>query len=116
MGTDPDDRRLILTPAQAMGRNLDQMGPILPVVDYTVGSWTPARDGQGKATQVHLVMQVALPGVSPPESLGLQLRLKSAAECDRLIEALRRHRVDVWPSAGHQILGPERAVEECVSL
>jgi hypothetical protein len=81
-----------LPPASRVPKNLNfPVLPIYGVEEYGVGSWCPLPDGQGPATQVHLHFRIR--GI--PERL--VMRFKSAAELDRFIEALKRHRYDVWP-------------------
>lgn len=59
-----------------------------PVEEYSVGEFVP--EGSTAATEVHLSFKVA--NVPFP----VVIRLKSAAEVDRLEEVLRRHRTGVW--------------------
>lgn len=61
----------------------------LRIGDYQVGSWHPLPDGKGRATQVHLALRLNV-GV-------VVLRLKSRNAVQTLIDALERHRDDVWP-------------------
>lgn len=70
------------------GQNLDELS-IWPIESYRVCSWTPERDGQGKAIQVHLLLEVG--------DVTLAVRFKSPAALDQFIGSLTRHRFDVWP-------------------
>lgn len=78
-----------LPPGNRIPRNLDMR--VIEVEQYTVGSWCPAANGQGPATQVHLLVE--LKGRNPP----FVLRLKTPEAVDTLIAFLKRHRSDVWP-------------------
>lgn len=53
-----------------------------------VASWCPTPDGTGPATQVHLVCSA--------DQARFVVRLKSGKVCDSLIEALQKHRADVF--------------------
>lgn len=66
-------------------------GIVMPVRGYHVGEWTPERDGKGKTTQVHLLLEIGHEG--PP----IVLRLKSRKACETLISALQTHMDGVWP-------------------
>lgn len=61
------------------------------VEEYTVASWTPLLDGQGKTTQV--VIELIVKDFPAP----LILRLKSRRAVETLLAALRWHANDVWP-------------------
>ena len=62
------------------------------VKGFSVGSWCPTPDGSGPATAVSICITV--------EPLGdLVLRLKSPETVDEVIQALLRHKRDVWPDA-----------------
>ncbi|MCG8583718.1 MAG: hypothetical protein MI757_03305 [Pirellulales bacterium] len=61
------------------------------ITEYTVGSWCPTPDGSGPAEAVAIQLMTDLPDWS------FMLRLKSPAAVDEMIEALKRHRNDVWP-------------------
>jgi hypothetical protein len=65
------------------GRDVDHLA---------VGSWTPTPDGSGKPVYVALSIELAT-GES------LVCRLKTPALVDDLIQALLRHKRDVWPDA-----------------
>jgi hypothetical protein len=64
---------------------------VLPLDSYAVVEWHPAPDGQGKPTQVHLVLNI------PDLPVRFSLRLKSASAVDTLVGSLMRHRKSVWP-------------------
>jgi hypothetical protein len=79
-----------LPPVNRIPENIDE--PRIVVECYHVGSWCPERDGKGPATQVHITFHLA--GDIPP----MAIRLKSKLAADQMIEALIRHRNDVWPT------------------
>jgi len=66
-------------------------GPVMEIESYNVTEWCPTPDGSGQPEQVWL--QVNLKDVPIP----MALRLKSMDAVDTLIEALTRHRLNVWP-------------------
>ncbi len=77
-----------LPPAERNPRSM--IGP--HVTGYTVGSWCPTQDGSGPAMAVSISLEI------PP--LGdIVLRLKSPSAVDMMIQALLRHKRDVWPEA-----------------
>jgi hypothetical protein len=61
------------------------------IAEYGVHNWHPLPDGKGAPTQVH-VRFVFANGMPP-----MVLRLKGPAAVDELVDALNRHRFDVWP-------------------
>lgn len=63
---------------------------------YTVGSWCPTPDGSGPAEAVALSLQVQW---RRDEEIDLVLRLKTPQAVDQMIQALLRHKRDVWPDA-----------------
>jgi hypothetical protein len=75
----------------------DPLGRPIPNADYyecgpevNVFSWSPMPPGlRGKSTQVHLHLG------SPPGRVVL-VRFKSAKAIDFMIDALVKHREDVW--------------------
>lgn len=87
------DRNPHLPPGSRVPYNLAGI-ETLEIEEYHVGSWCPLPDGQGPATQVHVMLK--LRGIHTP----LVLRLKSARAADELIGILERHRFDVWPTPG----------------
>lgn len=80
-----------LPPSERLGTPL--VGP--NVESYTVGSWCPTPDGTGRPVAVALSLQVRLAG----ELVDLVVRLKSPERVDQMIQALLRHKRDVWPDA-----------------
>lgn len=78
------------------GQNLDESDRPLVETDggFEVYSWTPGRDGQGKAEQVHLVIPVTIADVR----LRLVHRFKTRGALDALLDAMVKHREDVWPT------------------
>lgn len=74
-------------------KNLDE-SPHLALDGYSIAEWGPERDGKGKPTQVHLVLEVKELGVS------FVIRFKSADAVDRHIAALLRHRSNVFGAEG----------------
>lgn len=64
--------------------NYYEVGPTVNVF-----SWCPSSDGTGPATQVHLHF-------GRPGSPQMVVRFKSAAMLDPVIDALVKHREDVW--------------------
>lgn len=55
--------------------------------------WHPLPNGEGKATQVHIIIT---PGEGPLDEFKFVMRLKSKAACDAMIETLQRHRDSVF--------------------
>lgn len=79
------------------GRELpDAEGPleapaiVVPIEQYSVNSWTPEPNGQGKCTQVHMLVE--LKDFPHP----FAIRFKSADAINTLIGALERHRDHVF--------------------
>lgn len=65
----------------------------LSIDSYHIGSWCPSPDGSGKPEAVALSLEIKdFPGE-------LILRLKSPQRVDEMIQALLRHKRDVWPNA-----------------
>jgi hypothetical protein len=65
---------------------------MLPCEQWDIIEWHPLPDGQGRPTQVHILIT---PG-GPLDEFRFIMRLKSKAACDGMIETLRRHRNSVW--------------------
>lgn len=65
----------------------------LSIDSYTIGSWCPSPDGTGKPEAVAISLKL---NEFPCD---LVLRLKSPSRVDELIQALLRHKRDVWPDA-----------------
>lgn len=88
-----EDKPLPIPPAKMIGKNLRDIPVYLECTGYTVAEWTPLPNGQGKPTAVVISLKMGgrLDGVE------LGMRIKSRAECNRLIEVLKRHRDGVWP-------------------
>jgi hypothetical protein len=63
------------------------------IEELIVGSWCPLPEGQGPATQVHMMIKSDI--ISVPQVM----RFKSRASITQVIEALSLHRDDVWPEA-----------------
>lgn len=85
-----------LPPPNRVPRDVTGMS-VIDVPEYGVFSWSPDPRGCAPSTQVHLHLQTR---GNPP----LVLRFKSAAAVDEMIDALRRHRIDVF--------GPEQEHED----
>jgi hypothetical protein len=66
---------------------------MIPISGIEIGSWTPQKDGKGKAEQVHLMIR--LRGGEQP----FVMRIKSRQAIQSLIDALILHRDDVWPES-----------------
>lgn len=79
-----------LPPANRIPDNVE--GPRTLIEEIFVGSWCPACDGKGPATEVHL--QLKIRGIDTP----LTFRCKTAKAVNQLIASLERHRNDVWPN------------------
>lgn len=77
-----------LPPANRVPRDVSGMA-VTDVLGYGVMSWSPDPKGIAPATQVHLLLHTR-------QMFPWVVRLKSAAAVDELIDALRRHRVDVF--------------------
>lgn len=69
------------------------MGPT--VTGYTVASWCNSPDASTPSVAVAIVMSTTLSGVP----CDIVLRLKSPQRVDEMIQALLRHKRDVWPDA-----------------
>ena len=70
-----------------------QPDAVLPVEALRVCSWCPTPDASGPATQVHLVVDLGVPGIT-----AFAVRLKSRRAVDELIAALEVNREHVWPT------------------
>lgn len=81
-------KRLEIPDAEFSGQNLDEHRHV-QIDGYDVCEWTPERAGQGKPTEVHLVLEVHLVA-------SFVVAFKSADAVDRMIAALMRHRNGVW--------------------
>jgi hypothetical protein len=82
-----------LPPHNRVPRNLDEGRRVMEITSYTVASWTPERDGKGKAEAVMLAFEIN--GIP----FDFAVRLKNPAAVDELVEALQRSKFDVWPDA-----------------
>lgn len=72
------------TPRQLVGVTLES---------YTIGSWCSSNDGSGTPEAVVLSLQMK-------EFSGeIMLRLKTPSAVDTMIQALLRHKRDVWPES-----------------
>lgn len=81
-----------LPPANRVPQNTGGL-PCFPVREYHVGSWGPLPDGKGPSTEVHV--SLLCEGIPGP----MVMRFRSAAALDEYVDAILRHRADVWP--GH---------------
>src|SRR3954449_9690381 len=63
------------------------------IEELIVGSWCPLPEGQGLATQVHMMIK------SNIMSVPMVMRFKSRDAINQVIEALSLHRDDVWPES-----------------
>ena len=76
-----------LGPMRHMARPI--VGPLTE--GFTVGSWCPTPDGSGPVEAVGVSFHL-------DDDLGeATLRLKSPSAVDAMIQALLRHKRDVWP-------------------
>jgi hypothetical protein len=66
---------------------------VMPCKGWEIVEWHPLPDAQGDPTQVHIIIT---PGEGPLDEFKFILRLKSKDACDGMIEALQRHRNNVW--------------------
>lgn len=62
---------------------------------YTIGSWCPTDDGTGPAEAVSFSLETKLGN----QDCNFVMRLKSPNTVDELVQALLKHRQDVWPNA-----------------
>ena len=77
------------------GRNLDDSDRALVEGGGTnVYSWTPESDGKGQPEQVHMTFDLAVAGMR----LTMVQRFKTRGALNALIDALVKHREDVWPT------------------
>lgn len=74
-------------PPMTGGRGL---GDPVPFVEYSIGSW--AKQAGEPPTAVGLYVLMA-------DGEGILLTLKTPREVDNVIQALLRHKRDVWPDA-----------------
>lgn len=81
--TDVSDRLRQLDAPKNLSDN-----PVVATSEVGVFSYTPEKDGKGKCTEVHLVINI--------EGIRFGVCLKSGTACDLLIAALTRHRMDVF--------------------
>jgi hypothetical protein len=61
------------------------------IEEISVNEWHPLPNGEGKPTQVHMMVKLA------DNEYPLVMRFKSARPVDELIMALITHRNGVWP-------------------
>lgn len=76
----------------------DALSDIVPIEcdGYDVYSWSPGKAGENvPATQVHLFVRAKLDDTM---TIGLALRFKTARAIDEMIDVLKHHRADVWPT------------------
>ena len=90
------ERRAQNEPTAFSGANLDESDrPFVEFERIEVYSWTPERDGKGTPEQVHLKMDVKIADVP----LTLVQRYKGKGALNSLIDALVKHREEVWPTS-----------------
>lgn len=90
------ERRAQNDPTKFAGVNLDESDrPVVELSETSVYSWVPGRDGQGVPEQVHMQLDVVLSGFP----LRLVKRFKSKGALNALIDALIKHREEVWPTS-----------------
>lgn len=85
------------------GRDIrDVIGPVVfNIREYHILEWCPP--GQPDVpTQVHFALILDPPGTPP-----MIVRIKSPEACDQLINALRRHRLSVWPDVADVVEPPD---------
>lgn len=82
-------------PTKFSGANLDESDrPFVEFGKTEVCSWTPERDGRGTPEQVHLLFDVTIAGMP----MRLVQRFKGKGALNALIDALTKHREEVWPT------------------
>ena len=90
------ERRAAVGETSFSGENLDEREH--PLVEsgggLNVYSWTPERDGRGKPQQVHLGIDIVVAGLP----ITVIHRFKTRGALDALIDAMVKHREDVWPT------------------
>ena len=69
--------------------------PAVAIEYYRVASWSPAPAADRTATATAVALEIKLRGLNLP----FAVRFHSPAAVDELIDALLRHRADVWPEA-----------------
>lgn len=69
------------------------IGPLIgpDVESFTVGSWCSSLDGSGQPTAVGISVRI--------DGIDLVIRLKTPERVDQIVQALLRHKRDVWPEA-----------------
>lgn len=79
-----------IPPMNRIPRNLSD-GVYIVSEGYEVAAYTPNKDGKGRPTEVHLILDLE-------KSMGgnIVMRIKSAEELDRMIEVLKIYRNQVW--------------------
>lgn len=92
MSKRPHRKKRPLPPANRIPSDVP---PMARIEYYRVASWSPApaSDPTGKVEAV--VLEIKLEGLEVP----FGVRFRSPAALDELVDALLRHRADVWPEA-----------------
>jgi len=90
----PNDPTHPIGPMQSQPKNISDLPGFLLANDgYEVFEYHPLPNGQGKPTAV--VIKINFGGALDGGSI--LWRVKSRAECNRLLTVLMRHRDNVWP-------------------
>jgi len=71
------------------------IAPMARIEYYRVASWSPAPASDRTAKSEAVVLEIKLAGLDLP----MAVRFRSPAALDELVDALLRHRADVWPEA-----------------
>ena len=65
---------------------------VFEIIEWGVFEWHPLPNGQGDPTQVHF--KLVIDDQLPP----FIMRIKSRKAAEQLMEAIRRHADNVWPT------------------
>lgn len=68
---------------------------VFPLEEYSVAEWCEQENGEGKPSQVHIVLPMPVPLREVLEAFSI--RLKSRRAIQELIDVLSKHRDSVWP-------------------
>lgn len=93
------ERRASSNVTEFSGKNLDEQNQERPLIEldgwFEVYSWVPGRDGQGTPLQVHVQIPLRIADVA----ITAVCRFKTVGALNALIDALVKHREEVWPTS-----------------
>ncbi len=82
-----------IPPPDPRVKNTRDIPAALICAGYSVNEWHPLPNGEGPATEVHVMLHLG----GDLDGAHIVMRIKSRLECNRLIQILERHRDGVWP-------------------